>query len=569
MVIRSLKMRLADINRLRKILMVLTESGGGILVDRLRLKYFVPLWYRIHCLLRRPPPRDELVRMEGTKPIVSPPVLRSVLEKLGPTFIKLGQVLSMRADVVGAELSEELSKLQSNAEPFSYDEARQTIQDELGQFPEDLFRSFEEKSVAAASLAQVHRASLRNGTEVAVKIQRPGIQKTIEQDIHILYYLAGLSERFIPELKIYQPTRIVREFADWTLRELDFRVEGHNAERFAFIFKDNPHIYIPKIYWDFTTPRVLTMEFSHGVKVNDLERMEALGLDAKKLASIGADVLFQQFFIYGFFHADPHPGNFFAMPDGTLCLHDFGMVGYLDQTSRRELLSCLVSFVNKDIEGYFKHLLHLALIDENSDVSSFEKDVANILSEFFFSDRQPSVAWAFFRVINRSARNGIRFPADFALFGKALVTTESVGLKLYPGFDLNKELEPFVKKAVKEYFSPTRALRKLETDMLDYLGFITNLPERMQNVLTKVEKGEIGIKLDPEDLQGIKREFDRQNDLRLLGIVLTAVFIATFSLLYLEGKRTLLGLPLSSIGLALFAVLFVWFLIRLNQGPRG
>ena len=564
---RVFKLRMTDLNRLRRILMIVTESGGGILVDRLRLKYFVPLWFQIRHFLTRRPFREDLVRVEGTRPIVSPPVLRSVLERLGPTFIKLGQVLSLRADLVGEELSGELSRLQSGAEPFPYEEARRMIEDELRRPPEKLFRSFEEKPAAAASLAQVHRAFLDDGTEVAVKVQRPGIRKTIEQDIHIFYYLAGLAERFIPELRFYQPVRVVREFADWTLRELDFRAEGHNAERFAFIFKENPKISIPKIFWDFTTPRILTMEFSHGVKVTDLDKIKALGLDRKQLASIGVDALFHQFFISGFFHADPHPGNFFALPGGALCLHDFGMVGYLDLITRKELLSCLVAFVNKDIDGFTRHILHMALIDEKSDVGRFEKDVSNILSEFFFSERHPSVAWAFFRVINRGAQNGIRFPGDLALFGKALVTTESMGLMLYPEFDFNEELKPFVRKAMMKHFSPANALQTFEADVLDYLGFIKDLPERVQNVLAKMEKGEIGIKLDTEDLQGIKREFDRQNDLRILGVVLTAVFFATFGLLYLEGQKTLLGFSLSRLGITLFAVLFVWFLFKLKQGP--
>ncbi len=564
---RSYHMTFADLNRLRRILIIVFESGGGLLVDRLRLKYFVPLWSRVRRLWRKPPSAADLVRMEGAQPIVSPAVLRSVLERLGPTFVKLGQILSLRADLVGEELSAELSKLHSDVGPFPYDTVRRIVKDELSGFPEDVFRSFEDKPVAAASLAQVHRAWLKDGTEVAVKVQRPGIRKTIEQDVHILYYLAGLAERFIPELRIYQPTRIVKEFADWTMRELDFSVEGHNAERFRFIFKENPKISIPKIYREFTTPRVLTMEFSHGVKISEVEKIRAFGVDMKQLASTGVDAFFQQFFIAGFFHADPHPGNFFVLPGGSLCLHDCGMVGYLDSTTRRELLSCLVSFVNQDIEAYSKHVLHLAITDERSDVAAFEKDVAAILSEFFFSEQQPSVAWAFFRVINKGAQNGIRFPADLALFGKALVTTEAMGLKLYPGFNFNKELEPFLNKALRGYFSPTRALQRIETNLLDYAGALTDLPERMQNVLVKVEKGEIGVKLDAGDLQGIKREFDRQNDLRILGIVLTAVFFGTFGLLYLEGKRTLLGASLSHLGIALFAVLLVWFVVRLKQGP--
>jgi len=563
---RSFRLKWGDLNRLRRILAIVSESGGEVLIARLRLKYLIPIGHRFSTLLKRPP-EERLVRMDIEGPIFSPALLRSLLERLGPTFIKFGQVLSLRADVVGETTAAELAKLQSDATPFPYEEARRIFKEDTGRFPEEVFQSFEPRPVAAASLAQVHRAVLKDGTEVAVKIQRPGIRKTIQQDTHLFYFLAGLAERLIPEVRFYQPVRLVKEFADWTLRELDFLAEGHNAERFAFIFKDNPEISIPKIFWDFTTPRVLTMEFSRGMKANDLEGIRAHGLDRKQLASIGVDALFHQFFISGFFHADPHPGNFFALPGGKLCLHDFGMVGYLDPGTRRELLSCLVSFVNKDIDGFTKHILHMALTNEESRIGNFEKDVAGILSEFFFSEGRPSVAWAFFRVINKGARNGIRFPGDLALFGKALVTTESMGLTLHPEFDFNRELEPFVMRAVGKYFSPAEALRGVQADGLDYLGYLRYLPERVQTVLSKLEKGEIGIKLDTADLKEIEREFDRQNDLRILGIVLTAVFFGMLGMLYLEGARTILGFPLSALAVPLFIFLLAWFLFRLRQGP--
>ncbi len=564
---RVFHVNFSDLNRLRKILTEVSLSGGNLLLEELRLKYLLPLWIRINAPFRRKSADQVLVRKIGAKSVISPPDLRIVLEKLGPTFIKLGQVLSLRADLVGEELSRELSKLQSGAPPFPYEEASRIVKEETGKLPEELFASFEKEPVAAASLAQVHRAFLKDGTEVAVKIQRPDIRKTIEQDIHILYFFAGLAERFLPETRIYHPSQAVKEFADWTLRELDFRAEGHNAERFRYLFKENPQITIPEIFWDFTTRRVLTMAFSHGVKVTSLEEIRKMGVDTRKLASIGVEILFQQFFMAGFFHADPHPGNFFAMPDGRLCLHDFGMVGYLDEPSRKELLSCLIAFVNRDMEGYTRHFLHLARTDEKSNIRGFEKDVSNILSEFFYSDRQPSIAWAFFRVINKGAENGITFPSDLALFGKALVTTESMGLVLYPEFNLNKELEPFVTKALIKQFDPRTVLRKIQTDLLDSIGFLKNLPEQVQNVLNRLEKGEIGVKLDTEDLQGIKKEFDRQNDLRILGIVVTAVFFATFGLFYLEGRKTLLGISISNFGLILFFLLFGWFLVKLRQGP--
>jgi len=566
MAVQPYRIGLADLNRLRKVLMIVLESGGGILIDQLRLRYFLPLRYRIGRIVKRSTETDSNL-IEGIRPIFSPPVLRELLERLGPTFIKLGQVLSMRADLIGTEYSREFSKLQSNASYFPYEEARKILEEEMGRPPEAIYQSFEKQPVAAASLAQVHRAYLKDGTEVAVKIQRPGIQRIMKQDINILYFLANLAEKRLPGLRVYQPSRVVREFADWTMRELDFTAEGRNAERFRFIFKDNPKLIIPRIFWAATAPRVLTMEFSHGVKVTELDQSNGMVIDRKGLSSIGVDAFFQQFFIAGFFHADPHPGNFFVMPDGRLCLHDFGMVGYLAPATRRELLSCLISFTNKEIEGYTKHLLHMAEQDEGSDLSGFEKDIAGILSEFFFTDRPPSIAWAFFRVINQGAQRGIRFPSDFALFGKALVTMEGMGKTLYPEFDLNRELEPFLWTALKEYFSPTRALHQFQTDLLDFLNLLRDLPERMAGALSKIERGEIGVKFDAADLYGMKAEFDRQNDLRILGIVLTAVFLATGGLLYLEGKRTLFSIRMSSLGIFFFLALLIWFFIRLRQGP--
>ena len=292
---------MSDLNRLRVILGVIFEAGGGILIEKTRLKYLVPWKCRLHCFFNPPKTEKCLWRMKGGSETLSPEVLRLVLEKLGPTFIKLGQVLSLRADVVGEKISVELSKLQSDVPPFSYEEARQIITEEFKATPEKLFKSFEKKPLAAASLAQVHRAHLKDGTEVAVKIQRPNIKNTIEQDIHILFSLGHLAERFIPEIRPYQPLRVIKEFADWTLRELNFKVEGNNAERFRSAFKDNPQINIPTIFWNLTTPRVLTMSLIHGVKADDMAGIRRLGSDPRQLALNGVGAVFQQFLIDGFF----------------------------------------------------------------------------------------------------------------------------------------------------------------------------------------------------------------------------------------------------------------------------
>lgn len=560
--------KIQDLHRLKTILAVIFEAGGGWWIKKMRLKYLVPWTCRLHCFWKRTEPKKCLMRMSRGKSIVSSKILREVLEKLGPTFIKLGQVLSLRADLVGEKISNELSKLQSDVRPFTYQEARRILTAELGQPPERIFKSIEKKPVAAASLAQVHRAYLKDGTAVAIKIQRPDILKIIEQDIHILFYLAHLAERFIPEIRPYQPWRVVKEFADWTLRELNFKVEGNNAERFRFAFKDNPHIKIPLIFWEYTTPRVLTMEFMTGIKADDLAGIKKLNINPRQLALYGVGAIFQQFLIDGFFHADPHPGNFFAMAGDILCLHDFGMVGYLNQGQRKELVSCFVAFVDKDIDNFFKHFLHLALTSEQSDVAKFQKDVSSILSEFLFSPNQPSVAWAFFRIINKGAESRITFPADLALFGKAIITTEAMGLKLYPQFNLNQELPPLVQKALNYYLNPQRALQTLKADIFDDLEFFKTLPERTRNLLQKIETGDLDVKIDPTELLGLKTEFDRQNDLRIIGAATIALFLISAFFAYFDGLRSIGGINLSAIGLLMSIMLFFWLIIKIIKKPR-
>lgn len=562
------KQRVRDFNRLRQIIAVIFEAGGGIFIEKARLKYLVPWSCRIHCFFKPRAKEKCLIQMRGEKQTLSSEVLREVLEKLGPTFIKLGQVLSLRADLVGEKISEELSKLQSDVRPFPYEEAKRILTEELGQNPEYAFKSIEKKPIAAASLAQVHRAYLKNGTEVAVKVQRPNIRTIIEQDIHILFYLAHLTERFVPELRPYQPLRVVKEFADWTMRELDFKQEGNNAERFRFAFKDNEHIKIPLIFWEHTTPRILTMEFVHGVKANDLEGIKKLKTNSRQLALYGVGAVFQQFLIDGFFHADPHPGNFFALKGDVLCLHNFGMVGCLNQEQRKELVSCFVAFVDKDIDNFFKHFMHLAIVSDKSDVAKFQRDTSNILSEFFFSPNQPSVVWAFFRIISKGAESNIAFPADLALFGKAIITTEAMGLKLYPELNFNKELQPFVEKALKFYLDPRHALRSLKTDIFDYLEFLKTLPERTQKLLSNIESGGISVKVDASELLGLKREFDRQNDVRILGMIATAVLLATAALLHFEGTNAVAGIRLSRVGIFASIALILWLITKLKRAPK-
>lgn len=558
---------LPSLSRLRFIAGVLFEYGADIIVDQLKIKYLVPFRCRLHCWFQHKH-TGTCKKHHRKQKELSPSDWRNILETLGPTFIKLGQVLSLRADIVGEEIAEEFSKLQSSVPPFSYSEVREIVKAEFGTYPEQFFKDFKKKPLAAASLAQVHKAKTKTGRVVAVKIQRPNIKKTVEQDIQILFFFAGLIEKHIPALKPLRPTAVVKEFAEWTQRELDFRVEGHSADRFAHMFADDEFVHVPKIYWDYTSARVLTMEYMNGLHADDVAGMKRRHIDPEQVALHGVHALLKQFFVEGFFHADPHPGNFFVLKNDVVCLHDFGMVGQLTVKQRQELLSCFVAFVDQDIEGYQKHLLHLAVVDDSSDTESYKKDITFLLNEFFYSPKQPSIAWSFFKLINLGSKRSIQFPSDLVLFAKALITTEAMGLKLYPKFQFNEHFKPFVEEVFREYFNPKRIVKSAKSDLLDYTDMLRTFPEKLQEAVDKINIDEIRMKINAEELYELKAEFDRQNDVRLLGLALTAIIIVSGILLYLEGTRTVLGLRLSTVGLIVSVGLLIWFISKIRKGPQ-
>lgn len=566
MLLRRLRTILGDLRRLREILSVVWEVGGGLLVEQLRLKYLVPLRCRIHCALHPRHPDDCLVRMCGEQIAFSGDVLRSVLERLGPTFVKLGQVLSLRADVVGEEISSKLSGLQSNVPAFPYEVAQRIIREELGRNPEAIYRSFDPQPVAAASLSQVHRAVLPDGTEVAVKVQRPEIERTIRQDIGLLSFLARLAER-LPRFRPYGPRRIVDEFADWTLAELDFAREGHNADRVRFMFADDPHIHVPRIHWAQSSRRVLTMDFVHGIKADDLAGMQRLNVDSQQLAMHGVRAMCRMFFLEGFFHADPHPGNFFALENDTLCLHDFGMVGTLSRRQRHTLLRAVLAFMNRDIDGYVEHFQRLAILSSESETAAYEKDLAGILSELCYSPVPSSNAWAFFRAINKGAQHGVRFPADLALFGKAMITTEAMGRKLYPDFQFDEQLQPFVRDAIEAYVK--RLKRSLEGSLIETLDLMEELPNRLRAILEIAERRALRVEIDGADFASRSRK-PVSSGLVLLGTASLAAIFGTGYFVAREGIDRLAEFSAASVAVGASAVLLAWLAARIFRGgsPR-
>ena len=566
---------IGDIRRFRKVMTVLFEEGLSFFMDDLELRYLVPMRSRMKCAFSRGA-RECQRAFLGVN--VEPPLevrMRLAFERLGPTFVKLGQILSLRPDIVPPQYAKEFAKLQDAVRPLGPGVAEKIVERELRQPIENVFASFEERPLAAASLAQVHRATLRNGTRVAVKVRRPGVESSLKPDIHIMAYVAGLLERSFPVSRRFRPVQLAREFADWTLREIDFEVEGANTDRFRAMFKDDPSIVIPAVYWEHTTAAVLVTELVEGIKVDDKDALVAAGIDPKALALTGLKAGLKQFFIEGFFHADPHPGNLVALPpskeyDGLrLGIYDFGMVGTIPEKSRYELLGCFSSFINSDVEAYVRHILDVAEPAEGADADAFSREARAIVTSVLYKPTErKGVAFAFYNVLLAGAKHGVQFPSDLVLLGKAFFTLETMGLRLYPEIDLNATFRPYVVEALAHEFSPRRLAASAQGEVFDLLYFLKHLPDRTKALFERLERGTLGVKIDLQELHDLKTEFDRQNDVRVLALLAVTLLVGSAIVLRLDERASALGLPLGGAGFVAASALVVWLFILIRKRPK-
>lgn len=563
------RLRKAPISRIRLIVSVFYDLGFHAWVDRLKLKYYVPVHKRLMRLSSRTPSFSCPIELDTEARIKAFPVhLRQALERLGGAFVKLGQMLSLRADLVTPAVADELRKLQDQVNPFPFEEAKKLIECELGQPLEKIFKAFDRKPVGAASLAQVHRAWLHSGKEVAVKVLRPNIEQSVVEDITLLLWLAERLEQRVPALRPYRPRKIVEEFREWTLHELNLVNEAINIEHFRKLYKDEKQIYIPAVQWTHTRKRVLTMEFSHGVPMDDFASYKRLRCSRKKIADIGTRLVYSQFFEHGFFHGDPHPGNFFVMPNNRLCLHDFGIVGRIDDKTRREIIGCFVDFLENDAEGAVKHLLHFANVDAHSDIQGFRQAAMATLDKWFYSPTAGErLSFTFYSMIISGGAHKITFPSNIVLLAKAIVTMESMALMLDPKFDIAKKLRPYLQELLTMDLKPASVIKAGREIMLDAANLLQDLPESARKVMELAQRENIGIKVDTTDFDAIRKEIDRQSDIRFLTLFLVAVLLSTAVLLHLEGYVSIKGVPLGVVGVVAAAILAATVYIKIRRHP--
>ena len=447
------------------------------------------------------------------------------LEDIGVTFVKLGQILATRADLLPPDYQAELAKLQDRARPLPAGAAEKAIQDELGARPAELYGSFDIEPLAAASIGQAHAATRKDGSEVVVKVRRPGAVEQVEEDLAILSELAAVAGRRWEIAELYDVVGLAKEFEETLTAELDYVLEGRNAERFARNFADHPDIHIPRVFWDTSTARVLTLERIHGVKIDDLAGLEAAGIDRHDLAERAARVVLKMVFEDGFFHADPHAGNFFIEAGGRIGLIDFGMVGSLDTRTREQLARLLLGVISGDPERLVDSFLELGVARQRVDRARLSEDLGHLLSRYQGrSLGEMRLGPMLEESLKIMRRHRLHLPSTLALLLKTVAMHESLGTGLDPDFQMTQVLVPYAQRMMLQEFSPTVWARRFGAAGLDAARLGADLPKLLRRLMSEVESGSLEVGMRPQGFEPILHRFERLANRIVLGI-LAAAFI--------------------------------------------
>jgi ubiquinone biosynthesis protein len=476
--------------------------------------------------------------------------LRELLDELGPTFVKFGQLLSTRPDLVPEEVSAELRQLQDSVRPFSFEEARAVIETELRADLETLFASFDQVPVAAASIGQVHMAELQSGRRVAVKVQRPQAARQIESDLTILYQLARMAKRRVEKLQFIDTVGVVDEFARSIRRELDYRIEARNAEAFRRNFADEPRVVIPKVYWTYSSERVLTLEWLDGPKLGELDLDATPMEERRRLALLVADAWLEMIFRHGLFHGDPHPANMFALTDGRLGLIDFGQIGTLSEGDMRRLTRLLLDCVNENVDALPRRLYELGVRFDREQEEEFRIE----LREVFYRYHGASLGEIDPLQVIREAftliyRMQIRLPSRFALLDKTLATLGSVGTELYPDFNVFEVAEPYATELVARRYSPGAIAERGVEELQQYGGMLMELPYQIHDTLEALRDGEVEVGFHHKGLDELIDKGDVIANRLVIAIVISGILVGS-SLIGISAKG---GLHL--FGISIFALL--------------
>lgn len=553
--------RMRHISRYRDIAVALIRHGFGIVVEEIGFSQFLSLPQRLFF-----DAKEKDAKTTGER-------IRLVLQELGPTFVKLGQIASTRPDLLPEEIIRELEKLQDQVPPFSFEEVRSIVQQELGGELDQIFRYFEDVPLAAASIGQVHRAILHSGEKVAIKIQRPNIANVIETDLEILQDLAVLAERRLEWAARYQIRDMVEELSRSLRAELDYTIEARNAEKISDQFRNDPNIYVPNVFWEYSTKKVLTMEYVEGVKLNEIDQLKQKGYNVKRLAERLAKAVFQQIFVHGYFHGDPHPGNVLVLPGEVIAFIDFGMVGRLTPEMRYHFSSLVIALMRQSADGVIKSICQMGLVPDDVDLAQLRDDIEQLREKYYRVPlSQISLGEAVNDLFRVAFRHSIRIPRDLTLLGKTLLTVEGVVEKLDPDFSILDIAEPFGRELLRERMRPKNVAEMVWKRISDYGEMLIDFPKNLKELTAFMKQGKLHLEIGVPELDLLLKKLDQISNRLSFSIVLLAFSIIMVGIIIgssMGRQSTLLWkIPAIELGFGVATLMFCWLLYSIFKSGR-
>ncbi|GAB4147169.1 MAG: AarF/UbiB family protein [Planctomycetaceae bacterium] len=546
---------LRNLRRSREIATVLLTYGFADLVDRLGLLRYVMWGKRLFFWWRKEPTR-RLSRAQR---------IRLALESLGATFIKFGQVMSTRPDLIPADVILELEKLQESVPAFDSDLAISVIELQLNAPIDELFAEFEREPCAAGSLGQVHRAVHHNGSQLAVKIRRPKVVRKVERDLSLMLELAQLVEYYIPESQAFDPVGLVTHFSRTIRREMSYTREARTVDEFGRLFRDDATLITPLIYWDLSTDSVLTMEYIDAFRVTDTEQLAEARISRKEVAANGARIFMKQAFEFGIFHGDPHPGNIRILKDGSICLLDYGMVGMLDDEKQEQLVDLLLAISRRDTHKAVELVQRIGEPYRTIDPPLLRADVRDFVNNYYdLSLERLNVGNMLSDFVSILSTHGIRCPADLMLLIRAMVTLEGVGRELDPEFNLAEHLAPFVERIVRERYHPRRMFDRCVSEARRFLRLLHDFPINAGRAVEKIANDDMRLKLEHHSIDHLITELDRSSNRVVISVVMAALILASALILRSGQSSPWFTIPVY----VLSSFLGIWLIIGIFRSGR-
>ena len=482
--------------------------------------------------------------------------LRLAFEELGPAFVKLGQILCTRPDLVGNDIAEELTKLRDNTPVTPFDEIKLVIEDELGKPLDEVYCEFDEEPIGSASIGQVYKAKLKDGEEVAVKVQKPGSYEIVAQDVRIMKRLANIADKYITRTRTYNLPAIIGEFERSIFKELDYMEEVMNIQKITKNFEDEDYVKYPKVYPSLCSPKLINMELVKGYDVTELYGNEVENIDNKKLADDIVNAYFKQIMLDGFFHADPHPGNMIiGKEDGLLCFIDLGMMGILSEDFRSDLAQLVLLLFGGNSNNLIKQLRYMKIITPEQDTPELRMDIDDMLNRYMGAELD-QMDGILEKLIDTMIKHGVTLPREFVMIGRGVALIEDIGYNLNPEFNAAEALERLSKNLVRQKFNPTNIAHSSLNYLLDVEHLLKDLPERIDSTITKFEKGEIEINIKIEGLNEFKNQVSTS-------LIISALLIgSSLAILANAGPKIFDIAVLGFIGFLISAILAIWIVVK-------